>query len=100
LAARALEASTVISSGSKSDSIALAKKFGANHVFNYRTEDTAAKVNEFTDGKGVDLVFDAAYSEAGFAESAKTVKAGGKWVVLGVGPDKTSRTAQTDSPVD
>jgi NADPH:quinone reductase-like Zn-dependent oxidoreductase len=100
MAARALEAGSVISSGSKPDSIALAKKFGADHVFNYRTEDTAAKVNEFTDGKGVDLVFDATYSEAGFAESAKTVKTGGKWVVLGVGPGKTSRTAQSESPVD
>jgi NADPH:quinone reductase-like Zn-dependent oxidoreductase len=100
MAARALEAGSVISSGSKPDSIALAKKFGANHVFNYRTEDTATKVNEFTNGQGVDLVFDATYSEAGFVESAKTVKAGGKWIVLGVGPGKTSRTAQTESPVD
>jgi threonine dehydrogenase-like Zn-dependent dehydrogenase len=36
--ARVLEAGGVISSGSKPDSVALAKKFGADHVFNYRTE--------------------------------------------------------------
>jgi NADPH:quinone reductase-like Zn-dependent oxidoreductase len=100
MAAHALGASRVISSGSKSDTIALAKKFGASHVFNYRTDVTFAKVKEFTNGNGVDLVFDATYSEAGFVESAKAVKPGGKWVVLGVGPGKTSRTIQTESPVD
>jgi len=100
MAACALKAGSVISSGSKPESIALAKEFGADHVLNYRTEDTAIKINQLTDGKGVDLVFDATYSEAGFVESAKTVKAGGKWIVLGVGPGKTSRTTQTESPVD
>jgi NADPH:quinone reductase-like Zn-dependent oxidoreductase len=40
MAAHALGASRVISSGSKSDTIALAKKFGASHVFNYRTDVT------------------------------------------------------------
>jgi len=53
-----------------------------------------------TGGKGVDLVFDATYSEAGFVETAKTVRQGGKWVVLGVGPGKTTRLAETHSPVD
>jgi NADPH:quinone reductase-like Zn-dependent oxidoreductase len=93
LAAHALEAGSVISSGSKPDTMALAKKFGAQQVFNYRTDVTVERVNEFTDGKGVDLVFDATYNEAGFVESAKAVRPGGKWVVLGVGPGKTSRGA-------
>jgi NADPH:quinone reductase-like Zn-dependent oxidoreductase len=55
MAAHALGASRVISSGSKPDTIALAKKFGASHVFNYRTDVTFAKVKEFTNGNGVDL---------------------------------------------
>jgi NADPH:quinone reductase-like Zn-dependent oxidoreductase len=100
LAAHALGAGSVISSGSKPDTIALAKKFGAQQVFNYRTDATVERVNEFTDGKGADLVFDATYSEAGFVESAKAVRPGGKWVVLGVGPGKTSRGAPTKSPVE
>jgi threonine dehydrogenase-like Zn-dependent dehydrogenase len=53
-----------------------------------------------TGGKGVDLVFDAIYSEAGFVETAKTVRQGGSWVVLGVGPGKTTRLIETHSPVD
>jgi hypothetical protein len=40
------------------------------------------------------------YSEAGFVETAKMVRRGGSWVVLGVGPGKTTRTVETDSPVD
>jgi threonine dehydrogenase-like Zn-dependent dehydrogenase len=53
-----------------------------------------------TGGRGVDLVFDATYSEAGFIETAKTVRQGGNWVVLGVGPGKTTRLVETNSPVN
>ncbi|WP_425387803.1 hypothetical protein [Edaphobacter aggregans] len=53
-----------------------------------------------TGGRGVDLVFDATYNEAGFVETAKTVRPGGSWVVLGVGPGKTTRLVETESPVD
>jgi threonine dehydrogenase-like Zn-dependent dehydrogenase len=53
-----------------------------------------------TGGRGVDLVFDATYSEAGFVETAKTVRRSGTWVVLGVGPGKTTRLVETHSPVD
>jgi hypothetical protein len=36
----------------------------------------------------------------GFVETAKMVREGGSWIVLGVGPGKTTRTFETDSPVD
>ncbi|MEV0382680.1 hypothetical protein [Nonomuraea sp. NPDC050643] len=39
-------------------------------------------------------------SEQGFAETAKTVRRGGNWIVLGVGPGRTTRLAETHSPVD
>src|SRR6266849_1383100 len=58
------------------------------------------KISKLTDGRGADLVFDATYSEAGFVETAKTVRPGGSWVVLGVGPGKTTRLVETESPVD
>jgi len=60
-----LGARLVISSGSTPQSIALARQSGAHHVFDYKRDDVAAKVAELTGGKGVDLVFDATYSEAG-----------------------------------
>ncbi|HEX9461319.1 MAG TPA: zinc-binding dehydrogenase [Alphaproteobacteria bacterium] len=100
MAARALGAGRVISSGSTPQSIALARQSGAHHVFDYKRDDVAAKIAELTGGRGVDLVFDATYSEAGFVETAKTVRQGGTWTVLGVGPGKTTRLVETGSPVD
>ena len=100
MAARVLGASRVISSGSTRQSMALARQSGAHHVFDYKRDDISAKMAKLTDGRGADVVFDATYSEAGFAETAKTVRQGGSWIVLGVGPGKTTRLAETKSPVD
>ena len=100
MAARALRVGLVISSGSTPQSIALARQSGAHHVFDYKRDDIAAEIAKLTGGRGVDLVFDATYSERGFVESAKTVRRGGSWIVLGVGPGKTTRLAETHSPVD
>ena len=99
MAARALGAGLVISSGSTPQSIALARQSGAHHVFNYKRDDIAAEIAKLTSGRGVDLVFDATYSEQGFVETAKTVRRGGSWIVLGVGPGKTTRSVETHSPV-
>jgi NADPH:quinone reductase-like Zn-dependent oxidoreductase len=100
MAARALGAGLVISSGSTLQSIALARKSGAHHVFDYKRDDIAGEIAKLTGGRGVDLVFDATYSEHGFVETAKTVRRGGSWIVLGVGPGKTTRLVETHSPVD
>jgi NADPH:quinone reductase-like Zn-dependent oxidoreductase len=100
MAARALRAGLVISSGSTPQSIALARQCGAQHVFDYKRDDIAAEIAKLTSGRGVDLVYDATYSEHGFVETAKTVRRGGSWIVLGVGPGKTTRLAETHSPVD
>ena len=40
------------------------KAFGADHAVNYKTEDVAARVAEFTGGRGVDLVLNAAGGES------------------------------------
>ena len=100
MAARALGAGLVISSGSTLRSIALARQSGAQHVFDYKRDDIGAEIAKLTRGRGVDLVFDATYSEQGFVETAKTVRRGGSWIVLGVGPGKTTRLVETHSPVD
>jgi NADPH:quinone reductase-like Zn-dependent oxidoreductase len=100
MAARALGAGLVISSGSTAQSIALARQSGAHQVFDYKRDDIAAEITNLTGGQGVDLVFDTTYSEQGFVETAKTVRRGGSWIVLGVGPGKTTRLVETHSPVD
>src|SRR3954452_22937009 len=68
MAARALEARMVISSGSTPQSIALARQSGAHYVFDYKRVDIAAEIAKLTSGRGVDLVFDATYSEQSFVE--------------------------------
>jgi NADPH:quinone reductase-like Zn-dependent oxidoreductase len=100
MAARVLGAGLVISSGSTPQSMALAQQSGAHYVFDYKRDDIAAEILKLTGGRGADLVFDATYSERGFVETAKTVRQGGSWIVLGVGPGKTTRLAETKSPVD
>jgi NADPH:quinone reductase-like Zn-dependent oxidoreductase len=97
--ARALGIRTVISSGSGEASRALAKACGATHVFDYRKDDVAAQIAKLTDGKGVDLVYDTTYNEESFVATSQMVRPGGRWVVLGVGPGKTTRRAETKSPV-
>ena len=100
MAARVLGAGLVISSGSAPPSIALARQSGAHYVFDYKRDDIAAEISKLTGGRGADLVFDATYSERGFVETAKSVRHGGSWIVLGVGPGKTTRLVETVSPVD
>ena len=99
MAARTLEAGSVISSGSTPESIELARSSGAQHVFDYKRDDVEAEIARLTGGEGVDLVFDSTYSEASFAATSKMVRRGGTWAVLGVGPGKTTRTTVTESPV-
>src|SRR5258708_22348734 len=100
MAARGLGAGLVISSVSTLQSTALARQSGAHYVFDYKRDDIAAEISKLTGGRGADLVFDATYSEAGFVETAKTVRQGGSWIVLGVGPGKTTRIFETENPVD
>jgi NADPH:quinone reductase-like Zn-dependent oxidoreductase len=100
MAAHVLGAGLVISSGSTPESITLAGQSGAHHVFDYKRDNVANEISVLTGGRGPDLVFDATYSEASFVATAKTVRQGGTWVVLGVGPGKTTRVIETESPVD
>jgi NADPH:quinone reductase-like Zn-dependent oxidoreductase len=97
--ARAIGVRTIISSGSGEASRALAKASGATYVFDYRNDDVAAEIAKLTDDKGVDLVCDITYNEASFVATSQMVRPGGRWVVLGVGPGKTIRRAETKSPV-
>jgi NADPH:quinone reductase-like Zn-dependent oxidoreductase len=97
--ANALGARTIISSGSSPESRSLASSSGADHVFDYRNDDIVAEIAKLTDGRGVDVVFDATYSETSFVATAGLVRKGGSWIVLGVGPGKTSRRVDTESPV-
>jgi len=59
-----------------------AKALGADHVINHSKEDFADKVNELTDGNGVDLVFEHIGPET-WEKSMLCLKRGGRIVTCG-----------------
>jgi NADPH2:quinone reductase len=72
---------TVIGTTSSDEKAAVAKAAGADHVINYKTEDTVKQVLEITGGKGVEAVFDGVGKDT--------------FVMLALSPDEWS----TDLPV-
>ncbi len=48
---------------SSSEKVQFAKEQGADHVINYKTENVSQKVNEITDGKGVELILNSVAGE-------------------------------------
>ncbi len=99
IASRILNAGTVISSAGTQASKTLARASGADYVFDYRTDNICAEIGRLTGRRGVDVVYDITYNEESYVNTARLVRERGRWVVLGVGPGKTSRTRETESPV-
>jgi len=56
--AKIFGASNIIGTVGNESKASVVLEAGANHVICYEKEDFAAKVNELTDGKGVNIVFD------------------------------------------
>lgn len=60
----------------------LARRLGAEHVINYRSEDFAERVDQITEGHGADVILDvvgAAYLE----QNVKALAKGGRMVTIG-----------------
>jgi NADPH:quinone reductase len=55
--AKALGSMVIVTAGSD-DKCAACLAIGADHAINYRTQDFAAEVKRFTDGRGVDVILD------------------------------------------
>jgi NADPH:quinone reductase len=73
---------TVIGTVGSDAKIALAQAHGCAHVINYRTENFAARVREITEGRGVDVVYDAVGKDT-FEGSLDCLKTRGLWVSFG-----------------
>lgn len=72
----------VIGTASSDERLARIAPFGMHHGINYKTEDIAARCNEITGGKGVDLVLDLA-GGAGKAALMQAVRPHGRYQVVG-----------------
>ncbi len=87
IAARAAGADRIIVTGLGRDApkLALAKRFGADHVIDVEREDARRRVKELTDGRGADVVIEVSANAAEpVAETLHYVAAGGRIVLAGV----------------
>ncbi|CCE65668.1 hypothetical protein TPHA_0M00930 [Tetrapisispora phaffii CBS 4417] len=73
---------TVIAVASSDDKLQLAKLHGAKHLINSSTDDIVEKVNEYTNGKGVEAVFDSIGKDT-FETSMKVLRLKGTFVSFG-----------------
>lgn len=67
---------TVISTAGGDERIALAKSAGADHVFNYRSDNIVQAVNDLTNGVGVDRIVDVEFGK-NLGTSIDVLKANG-----------------------
>ena len=77
-------AGTIISTVSGDAKADIARKAGADHTVNYRSEDTAARILELTDGNGVDLIVEVDFS-GNFAVSRQIISRGGSISIYAAG---------------
>ena len=77
-------AANIISTVSGDAKAEIARQAGAHHTVNYRTEDTAARILELTDGAGVDLIVEVDYS-GNFAVSQQIIKRSGSITIYAAG---------------
>jgi NADPH:quinone reductase-like Zn-dependent oxidoreductase len=77
-----LSGADVITTVGSDGKLEKARELGADHVINHSKEDFTDKVNEFTDGKGVDLVFEHIGPET-WEKSMLCLKRGGRIVTCG-----------------
>jgi NADPH2:quinone reductase len=72
----------VIAAASSDEKLALCRERGAEMTINYEVEDLKARAKELTDGKGVDVVYDAVGGD--YSESAlRAIAWGGRFLVIG-----------------
>ena len=87
LACREVGAKTIIVTGLEADEpkLALAREFGAHETIDVQNEDAKRRIQEITNGRGVDVVLDvSSYSTEPVTESLDYVRMGGTVVLAGV----------------
>lgn len=72
----------VIGTVSSEEKALVARSHGCDHVINYSVEDVATQVRDFTDGKGVSVVFDSV-GKSTFMGSLDSLKRRGLMVCVG-----------------
>lgn len=77
-----LMGANVIAAASTDDKLAICKEKGADFLINYETEDLREKIKEYTQGKGIDVVYDPVGDK--YAEPAlRSMAWKGRYLVVG-----------------
>ena len=72
----------VIATAGGPEKLAIAEDHGADHLIDYKTQDIRAEVKAFTEGRGVDVVFDPVGGDV-FDASLRCIAWGGRLLVIG-----------------
>jgi S-(hydroxymethyl)glutathione dehydrogenase/alcohol dehydrogenase len=84
--ARGMGADPIIAIDVADDKLAAAARLGATHTVNSREVDAATAVRELTDGRGVDVAFEALGHPATFEQAVSLLADGGRMVAIGIAP--------------
>ncbi len=88
--ARAFGASQIIAVDVRDDKLETARRLGATDVVNSSTTEAAKQVRELTNGKGVDVAFEALGRAETFVQALESVRDGGRMVAVGIAAGKTA----------
>lgn len=93
--ARAAGANVISTVGSDEKAAKARELLRVDRALNYKTQDVAAAVKEFTNGRGVDVVFDPIFGSTA-ATSVECLARRGRWILLGMvgGPSASIVAAQ------
>jgi threonine dehydrogenase-like Zn-dependent dehydrogenase len=81
-------AGLILASEIKPKRAQMAKKFGADHVFNPKEEDLLAEIKRITGGCGVDELFECSGTVEGFESASSLIRIGGQMIQIGAIEDE------------
>ena len=88
---------TVIGTAGTEDKLKLIEDNGAAHAINYREEDWVARVNELTDERGADVIYDSVGGKT-FELSSKCIAFEGRILIIGFASGEIPKAA-TNRPM-
>lgn len=88
-ALRVAGAGRIICTGRRENKLEIAEKLGANILINVKEIDPVKKIMEITNGKGIDIAFEAVGIQETVKQAISMVKKGGSVVVIGMLAKKT-----------
>ena len=88
--ARAFGASQIIAVDVRDDKLEAATRLGATDVVNAASVDAGGRVRELTEGRGVDIAFEALGLPQTFTQAFEMIRDGGRMVAVGIAPGKTA----------